>query len=423
MGESALKKLIDCLNKQSDALHGRDHFWTTCLIVGCAFEILFVCHEYLEDRNDWHRARSRGFLSFPEKPPIKWLILEILGVILVLGGIGGELRVSILAGRLETRLREANGQLVLLLEGRANDAEAAAKGAIVAAKTARSLADAAGTAAGHAQVTAGNANAEAKVAQGNANAVGGRVDSLNTELTATAAQLGTVESKRAKLEEALSNMAVCNAPRVLKNWYVGATNSYVDALKPYKGSEAVLVFIESDSESKRAASAIEGALDVAGWKFVIKPSRKDDPPSDGVLVESNGADDDSVMLAFVKFLHSNNWEARPQGFVSDDPDIPHKGIKILVGLYPPSEFVITPNESSVQPVFAESGRQFDELRRSESLRQLNERIKSLSPKEAIDARSKWELRQRQRKSQLEKYEEENGHIQPCRPLSSLIPEP
>jgi hypothetical protein len=127
MDESALKALIGFLNKQIDALHGRDHFWTTCLIVGCAFEVIFICRGYLHERKEWHTARTRGFISFPEKPPIKWLLVEMLGVVLVLAGIGGELRVSIRAGRLETRVRDANGKLNALYNDKASAADERSK--------------------------------------------------------------------------------------------------------------------------------------------------------------------------------------------------------------------------------------------------------------------------------------------------------
>jgi hypothetical protein len=169
MDESALKTLIDSLNRQSDALHGRDHFWTACLIVGCAFEVIFVCHEYWDDRKDWRRSRTRGFVSFPEKPPISWLLVEMFSIILVLAGIGGELHVSIVAGHIETQLREANGSLVLLLEGKANDAETSAKNAATAAGVAQVSADMAGKVAdraiaGESALERENAALKAKIA-------------------------------------------------------------------------------------------------------------------------------------------------------------------------------------------------------------------------------------------------------------------
>ena len=99
------------------------------VILGCAGELIFVLHEYLDDKKTWYKARTRRFISFPAEPSSIVLILELLSVAFVVIGISGELYVDVTSSRLETKLREANGQLVLLLEGRANDAETSAKNA------------------------------------------------------------------------------------------------------------------------------------------------------------------------------------------------------------------------------------------------------------------------------------------------------
>jgi hypothetical protein len=61
------------------------------------------------------------------------LILELLSVAAVVVGIAGELNVDFKAGRLESNLREANSQLMLVLGREAGSAKSSAEGAAKAA--------------------------------------------------------------------------------------------------------------------------------------------------------------------------------------------------------------------------------------------------------------------------------------------------
>jgi hypothetical protein len=151
MDESSLRALIACLEKQIDSLHGLLHLWTILVIFGCAGELCFVIHEYLDDRTVWYKARTRGFIAIPERPHLFLLILELASVAAVVIGISGELNVDFKSSRLETQLRDENTKLIFLLEGRANDAEVAAKNAKSDASVAKQLADTAGSAADRAQ--------------------------------------------------------------------------------------------------------------------------------------------------------------------------------------------------------------------------------------------------------------------------------
>jgi len=136
MDESALRTLIATLDKQSVPLHWWLHFWTWMVIIGCAGEMYFVLHAYLDERKLWFNARTTGFVAPPEKPSWMVLILELLSVAAVVIGIAGELNIDFKAGRLESQLRDANSQLVFLLGKEAGDAEVSAEGAAKAASQA-----------------------------------------------------------------------------------------------------------------------------------------------------------------------------------------------------------------------------------------------------------------------------------------------
>jgi hypothetical protein len=141
MDESSLRLTIRLLNEQIGSLHTRNHIWTAVVILGCALEVMSVCREYLEDKGDWKKGRWRGLAPFPEKPSSSWLAFDILGVVLVVAGIAGELQTDMAAGTLETLLKSANENLVLLLEQRAGDAETSAKNAAAEATGAKGKAD------------------------------------------------------------------------------------------------------------------------------------------------------------------------------------------------------------------------------------------------------------------------------------------
>jgi hypothetical protein len=163
--------------------------------VGCAFEVVTVAKEYWKDKGDWHEARLRGQISFPEKPPIKWLLFDMLGVILVIAGIGGELHVNVQAGRVETRLREANSQLVLLLGGKAKSAELSAKNAAADALTANSAADTAGI---------------------KAEAVGKKADIVKASVEATDKKAAVLEFEIGAAQDILSDREKFNPERLKK---------------------------------------------------------------------------------------------------------------------------------------------------------------------------------------------------------------
>lgn len=193
MNESALRSLIGGLEQQLSRLEWWLYAWTVLVIVGCAGELYFVQHAYLDERRLWKRARTLGGVA-PKKPSALVLIFEILSVAAVVVGISGELQVDRKSGDIQTQLRDANSQLVLLLEketGAAKDsAEAAAKAAGIAKE-----------ASGNAVVTSSNA----KVAAGNAldlaNSAHKEADSLEKDLV-------SAEEETAKIAQKAANASI-----------------------------------------------------------------------------------------------------------------------------------------------------------------------------------------------------------------------
>jgi len=127
MDESALKALISLLGDHLSSLGLWMYAWTAFVIVGCAGELFFVIHAYLDERRLWLQARTRGSIAFPEKPSLRMLILEVTSVALVVAGIAGELYVDWRADDLQTRLRDANARLVALYNDKASAADERSK--------------------------------------------------------------------------------------------------------------------------------------------------------------------------------------------------------------------------------------------------------------------------------------------------------
>jgi hypothetical protein len=142
MDESSLRTLINSLDSQQDSLAHSLNICAAFVVIGVAAEIVFVIWEYRSQRNDWRRGT--GFLHSPRPPNFIKLILELIGVLLVSGGVAGEFFVDRKAGVVETQLRKANADLVLLLGQKVQDAATSAHNASIDAGTAQTKANAVG---------------------------------------------------------------------------------------------------------------------------------------------------------------------------------------------------------------------------------------------------------------------------------------
>jgi hypothetical protein len=133
------------------------------------------------------------------------LVLEVTSVALVVIGIAGELFVDWKSDDLQTRLRDANGSLVLKLEQSAGEAKDSAKAAAADATTAKGAAAGAVTASGNALTLATGARKEADAFKGeivSANKLAADAESHLADALKQAAQAKeqTVEAEKQLLE-------------------------------------------------------------------------------------------------------------------------------------------------------------------------------------------------------------------------------
>jgi hypothetical protein len=122
MDDSAFKSILDALDANRIALDRWLEFWTWLVIVGVAFELVFIIWDHIEEIREWYSARSRAMVPAPGRPSRVKLIFELLSVALVVIGIAGELRVDAMLGKLETDIRDTNERRVLRLQKEAGDA-------------------------------------------------------------------------------------------------------------------------------------------------------------------------------------------------------------------------------------------------------------------------------------------------------------
>jgi hypothetical protein len=406
---SALANLYDC----GSSLHWWLELWTYLVVAGVALEIVFVVWEYVDELHDCRRC----LLHPPVSPNRALFILGFFGAGLVAVGVAGELNAGARIATVETCIRKGNDELSLLLSKEANDAATSAQNAKADAAGAKVEADSAGVAAGK--------------AQDKANAVGTRAEQLNRELASEEVKLNAVDAKRAELETSLKNLAVCTAPRIIPDWFSRGT-SVGDPIKAFAGWTAILEYVPFDAEARRAASNIYGALKNAGWKVTIR-APSDDNFADGLEVQgfqfpdSERANINSsnwqievrsreVGGKVVRFLHSYNWDARLGWMGNKDSNlklIPQDGIRIRVGLYPPTTFVVPPAMKDLAAAIASQQQMMDNQKRSAREREL---------KELENMRERFPEGVAEREKLNRKLEEElETYSSPCKPLEPLFP--
>jgi hypothetical protein len=420
---SALQSAISALERDITALESssvpweRSLPWFTALVaLGVAMELWVIWRDRRKDMEAWRR----GTILSPDRPSTRKCVVEIMGVLLVTGGIVGELRVGVkitsINGSLRTKsgeLRSKSDQLLALVTQQSGEA--------------RNSADAANKSAGQAQYKA--------------NAVSNQTDKLTQELTKDEQGISELEAKRAELEKSLINLAVCNAPRVIPFWSVGNTKTSIDPLKLFGGRQAIIGFVP-DAEARRAALSIYGSLDRAGWKIIrispldgiedgveIQPYTAPTPTSgssaewyplwQSEIRSSNAAD------ALVDFLHSYDWQAKrgwpvdEKGQVIRDPEIlPPDTLRIRVGLYPAVIYVSPPGAKDFADAIAKGDQQREVIKKQmdKELADRNEEVlKHLTPQQASEYKARMEQSNKEREQLIDRM---SG---PCQPLSSLTP--
>ncbi len=277
----------------------------------------------------WILRKSTAF----DRCVFKRLLLHSIGPILVVLGIAGEV---VFEGRtfvVEDSQEEQARQIVGSLKEQAEQADRKVRKAITDSSTALD---------------------KLRQVQQEAGAVSNRTDELTQNLTKDEQGMTELEAKRAELEKSLLNLAICNAPRVIPLWSMSAPGNAVrkaavDPLRPHTGWQFVIEYVPFDTEARRAAANVAGALGAAGWKMAKASemdgiddgvevrayfNRKAEPQEWNLHINSQEA-----VYTLVDFLHSYNWEVK-SGWASDtDTDIPPNGIKIRVGLYPAVSYV------------------------------------------------------------------------------------
>jgi hypothetical protein len=332
-----------------------------------------------------------------------------LGIGLTISSINGQLRVK------GAELRSKSDQLLAFVTQEAGDANASAEGAASAAQRANDEAEKAKTAASDATTLAQTAHTEA--------------NSVHQEIGKATEQLRQIEGKAQKTKDDLTNLALCNAPRVISDWFLSGNSgfkTYLDPLLPMAG-QMVLIEHVPDAEARRAANSIARTLTMAQWK-VQKPLKVVDGIADGVSVQPSlpilglakgqtpnmypywHAGDAAETL--LEYLHSYNWQAE-RGFpldadrelIRDENVLPAGAIRIQVGLYPPAVYVSQPGQKELMEEMKRSEEKAD----AERKRRRQEQLAKLPP----------ELRKRIEQANEEydakiKSETSKG---PCQPLN------
>jgi hypothetical protein len=225
--ESAIKILLDSLERSRSSLDSWLHFWTWLVVIGVALEVVFVIWEYIEDWRDYEDLEDfkRGIIHPSEKPSVRLLLLALFGSALIAIGVTGELRIGAKISSVETQIRKANDDRALLFSKEAGDAKTSAKESASAASNAKAEADAVKTEA----------------------------DALVTRLAVASKQLSAIE------QDTLSQ-----GPR----WRVldrGRTE-FIKSLKPFVGQKStILICGQTDTERFSFETLLINLLREAGW--------------------------------------------------------------------------------------------------------------------------------------------------------------
>ena len=357
---------------------------------------------------------------------------------LVIIGVAGELLadggIFLFSSHLQTIADQEIGDLAIV----AHNAKVSADGAADSAARAEASAKTADVDAGKALDKSNAANNAAGAAQEKTGEVAKQADELRDDLQSAKTKLEAVDAKRAELEKSLINLAVCNAPRVLRIWTMREGKTTADPLKPFAGYQAIIQFVP-DAEARRAALYITGALRQTGWKVPDPVSVPLDGIEDGVNVEPFvGMTDDSIYAARIRiseaadavvdFLHSYNWQAK-SGFMLDKKSAPQEallfvaleGLRIRVGLYPPP-FVVPPAEKDIAAAIAQTEEAQEKASQQNDQERLNREeqyLTTLPPQEATEFDARWKGWERDAQEREKKWNER--YKGPCKALNPFLP--
>jgi hypothetical protein len=342
------------------------------------------------------------------------------------------------------KTNELSGSVIGSLGDKAEEAGRKANTATANSETALTKSGQALDEANGAEKTAGKAQKVAGAAASKAENLDRQLGATKTDLDTAKSQLAGAETAERKEEQALINLAVCNAPRVVPLWSTDEIGNIVedvimngskwttsvDPLKPFASRQAIIEFVP-DAEARRAALSIAEMLKQAGWKIVrITPV---DGIDDGTDIEpykvpitrmvhesreQQMKDSDSHLRAseaadaLVGFLHSYNWQAK-RGWPLGDDNIPPDGLKVRVGLYPPVTYVTPPGAKDLAEATAKFEQQRENSRKQIEKQQAQtaeDILKRRGPEQAAEYKAHI-------KDFWQEWDKQPG---PCRPLTSLF---
>src|ERR1035437_1437069 len=374
-------------------------FTTGLVVLGLAMEAPEV----------WHDTVS--FFKKQHKTAPDWVKpVAALGWVLIIVGVAGE-------GVAEAFVSKADGLLQTFNNILLAEANKAAGNAKVSAEVAAWAASRANTEAGRAKQKAGEVARQA-------NTLAARIANADTPLS-------HLEAQASKTKSDLINLAICNAPRVISNWFVtggGGTKSYADPLRPLAG-QVVFIEVVPDAEARRAALNIARTLEDAHWnvqllKFVdgladgvsvqpfvsphsrLAPESMGKPDSYWRAIEVAGLAADQLL----DFLHSYNWQAK-RGWPTDShlnivDVLPVGTIRIQVGLYPPAMYVNPPGQkeyTSISKEMNEQAKRVADEQMAEFEREREKRLATLPPelrREVQEARKRMEAMEAESKRRM-----------------------
>lgn len=377
---SALRSSISALDSCVKTLEESSAPWEYLAIVssfvvffGIIGEVIVIVDEDRDAMHDW----KRGIVLVPGHPKRWRFWFDIAATVIVLAGVLGEAWGSMKLASINSLLRTKTSQL------RADGDHLLAL-VTLEAGSAKSSADAASKDAGTAKLDSDAAILKANGANDLANSASITAGDAIASAGIATAGVDAAELKRKKLETDLSELAICNAPRVITNWSSGDRSSLANLL-PLAGQRVSIEYIPFDAEARRAALNLAETLKAANWNLVT-PLSVVEGLRDGVLVEPfpHHTDNDTVQLLWeaergtkvlLDFLHSYDWTAREFPAVERPNSMPAGGIRVQIGLYPAAVNTPLPATKDVM----ESVRQAEDAFGEEQRRRTAEHDKGLSP--------------------------------------------
>lgn len=399
---------------------------TAVLFVGAIAEY-WLEHEH-RSPFVWLRTRPSGLKLKPHiRGSQRFIKLErrckFIALIMVVAGIGGEGIFEILSAKAETAVREFDQTHNEAAERETSNRLGAARRELDRAKTAL------GSEIQTAQEAAKAAGLEASKAQALAADARRQVTSAEKDILVAKRQLADVEAKAAQAKEELLGLAICMAPRVFSYDSVGDLSS-LEAFKALSGHSAIVQYLPGDAEARRAAFNIAGALKLSGWAVSmpvpaegIKDGIEVNPYMSGPAIPDPrfAAEYESIKLAhaFVAILHSYNWQAifsyatDEHGIIRGNPQVvPLNGIRIRVGLYPPTSYIPPPSLKEISAAEAQILKRSDELSKERE----KENADALARLPGLDRQKAEEITNAYNKTVKEAL---SGFAQPCRPLLQI----